>query len=119
MFREPLRGREAEYPENRVPLAAEKKKVAVIGGGPAGVQAMLTLVERGHDVTLYEREAQIGGNLRYASLDPRKKDVKQFLTYLQNQAKVTAGADEHRGDTGNAQKGRLRRDHCSCRFDAD
>jgi 2,4-dienoyl-CoA reductase-like NADH-dependent reductase (Old Yellow Enzyme family)/thioredoxin reductase len=85
----PFRGKETEYPEGRVPPAAEKKKMAVIGGGPAGVQAMLTLVERGHDVTLYEKEAEIGGNLRHASLDPRKKDVRQFLTYLQNQAKVT------------------------------
>jgi 2,4-dienoyl-CoA reductase-like NADH-dependent reductase (Old Yellow Enzyme family)/thioredoxin reductase len=85
----PFRGKEKEYPENRVPLAAVKKKMAVVGGGPAGIQAMLTLVERGHDVTLYEKEAEIGGNLRHATLDPRKKDVKQYLTYLQNQAKVT------------------------------
>ena len=85
----PFRGKEAEYPENRVPLAAEKKKMAVVGGGPAGIQAMITLVERGHDVTLYEKAAEIGGNLLHASLDPRKKDVKQYLTYLQNQAKVT------------------------------
>ncbi|MCL2125914.1 MAG: NAD(P)/FAD-dependent oxidoreductase [Oscillospiraceae bacterium] len=82
----PIRGIEEKFPENRVPLAAEKKKMAVIGGGPAGIQAMQTLVERGHDVTLYEKEAEIGGNLRNAVLDPRKTDVKQYLTYLQNQA---------------------------------
>ena len=85
----PFRGKENLYPENRVPLAAVKKKVAVIGGGPAGVQAMLTLVERGHDVTLYEKEAEIGGNLINAVLDPRKTDVKQYLTYLQDQARLT------------------------------
>ena len=85
----PFRSLEAKYPENRVPLAPEKKKMAVIGGGPAGIQAMQTLVERGHDVTLYEKEAEIGGNLRNAVLDPRKTDVKQYLTYLQNQAKMT------------------------------
>lgn len=82
----PIRGKTDKYPENRVPIAAEKKKVAVIGGGPAGVQAMLTLVERGHDVTLYEKEAVIGGNLNYASLDPRKADVKEYLMYLRRQA---------------------------------
>lgn len=85
----PFKGREAEYPENRVPPAAVRKKAAVVGGGPAGVQAMLTLVERGHDVTLYEREAEIGGNLIFAARDPRKEDVKQYLTYLRNQTAAT------------------------------
>jgi len=47
------------------------------------------LVERGHDVTLYEKEPEIGGNLRNAVLDPRKTDVAQYLTYLQNQARIT------------------------------
>ena len=85
----PFRGKESIYPDGKVTPAPEKKKVAVIGGGPAGIQAMITLVERGHDVTLYEKEAEIGGNLRNAVLDPRKTDVQQYLTYLQNQAKVT------------------------------
>jgi len=85
----PFTGKEAEYPENRVPLAAEKKKIGIVGGGPAGVQAMLTLVERGHDVTLYEKNSEIGGNLIYATRDPRKTDVLQYLSYLQNQAKTT------------------------------
>ena len=85
----PIFSRQDKYPEGRVLPAAEKKKIAVIGGGPSGIQAMLTLVERGHDVTLYEKEAEIGGNLRNAVLDPRKEDIKQYLTYLQNQARVT------------------------------
>ena len=85
----PFRAKETLYPENRVQLAPVKKKVAVVGGGPAGMQAMQTLVERGHDVTLYEKDAEIGGNLRKAVLDPRKNDIGQYLTYLQNQAKET------------------------------
>ena len=85
----PFRARTEKYPENRVPVAAEKKKVAVIGGGPAGIQAMQTLVERGHDVTLYEKDEEVGGNLRKAILDPRKTDIAQYLEYLQNQVRMT------------------------------
>ena len=85
----PFRSRQAKYPDSRAPLADVKKKIAVVGAGPAGIQAMMTLVERGHDVTLYEKESEPGGNLRYASLDPRKIDIKRYLTYLQNQVKKT------------------------------
>ena len=94
----PFIGRNEEYPEGRVPLAQIKKKVAVIGGGPAGVQAMQTLVERGHDVTLYEKNAEVGGNVAKAALLPAKRDVGQYLEYLKNQvahtsAKVLLGTE--------------------------
>jgi 2,4-dienoyl-CoA reductase-like NADH-dependent reductase (Old Yellow Enzyme family)/thioredoxin reductase len=82
----PFIGRSAEYPEGRVPPAPVKKKVAVIGGGPAGIQAMQTLLERGHDVTLYEKSGEIGGNVKNAALLPDKKDVGVYLEYLKNQA---------------------------------
>ena len=42
------------------------KKVAVIGGGPAGMQAAITCAERGHDVTLYEKSGELGGQLLHA-----------------------------------------------------
>jgi 2,4-dienoyl-CoA reductase-like NADH-dependent reductase (Old Yellow Enzyme family)/thioredoxin reductase len=82
----PYVGRSAEYPDGRVPAAPVKKKVAVIGGGPAGITAMQTLLERGHDVTLYEKSGDVGGNVRNAALLPDKKDVGQYLDYLKNQA---------------------------------
>lgn len=86
----PFVGRTAEFPEGRVPQAAQKKKVGVIGGGPAGIQAMQTLVERGHDVTLYEKSGEIGGLVKYAAMLPAKKDVGQYLEYLKNQAVHTS-----------------------------
>ncbi len=79
-----------QYPDAKVPQANAKKKVAVIGGGPAGVVAMMTLVERGHDVTLYEKTDTIGGTLLKAAQLPFKIDVKNYVQYLQNQVKKTS-----------------------------
>ena len=67
--------------------AEVKKKVAVVGGGPAGVTALLTLIERGHDVTLYEMTDKIGGNVVPAAAAPFKLDMKDYLDYLQRQVK--------------------------------
>jgi pyruvate/2-oxoglutarate dehydrogenase complex dihydrolipoamide dehydrogenase (E3) component len=50
-----------------IPKADVRKRVMVIGGGPAGMQAAQTAVRRGHDVTLYERSSELGGRLREAS----------------------------------------------------
>ena len=82
----PFIGRMNRFPDSTVPLAKTKKKVAVVGGGPAGITAMQTLVERGHDVTLYEKAAEVGGNVAKAALMPAKKDVAQYHDYLKGQA---------------------------------
>lgn len=57
----PVNGREYRY--KTIPEAGEKKKVMVIGGGPAGMTAAQTLVKRGHSVTLYEKTDRLGGLL--------------------------------------------------------
>jgi 2,4-dienoyl-CoA reductase-like NADH-dependent reductase (Old Yellow Enzyme family)/thioredoxin reductase len=62
------------------PIAA--KKVAVIGGGPAGMKAAIVAAERGHKVTLYEKNFFLGGQLRhadYASFKWPLRDFKEFL----------------------------------------
>ncbi len=82
----PFIGNETEFPGARVPKAAVKKRVAVIGGGPAGIQALQTLCERGHDVTLYESGDRLGGNVVHGSVLPFKQDVKDYLDYLVCQA---------------------------------
>ncbi len=82
----PFLGNETEFPEGKVPKADLRKKVAVIGGGPAGIQALLTLCERGHDVTLYEMSGRLGGNVVHGSKLPFKQDVKDYLDYLVCQA---------------------------------
>ncbi len=82
----PFLGNETEFPGNRVKKAEEKRRVAVVGGGPAGIQAMLTLCERGHDVTLYEMSDQLGGNLIPGSAQSFKQDMRDYLKYLLFQA---------------------------------
>jgi 2,4-dienoyl-CoA reductase-like NADH-dependent reductase (Old Yellow Enzyme family)/thioredoxin reductase len=83
----PFLGNETEFPEGKVKKAEVKKKVAVIGGGPAGIQALQTLCERGHDVTLYEKTDRLGGHVVVGSALPFKQDVKDYLDYLVCQAK--------------------------------
>jgi 2,4-dienoyl-CoA reductase-like NADH-dependent reductase (Old Yellow Enzyme family)/thioredoxin reductase len=72
--------------DGEVPKAPVKKKVAVIGGGPAGITALTTLVDRGHDVTLYEKTGDLGGNVIGAAVPPFKTDCQDYLKWLVLQA---------------------------------
>jgi 2,4-dienoyl-CoA reductase-like NADH-dependent reductase (Old Yellow Enzyme family)/thioredoxin reductase len=87
----PFLGNETEFPEGKVKKADVKKRVAVIGGGPAGIQAMLTLCERGHDVTLYEMSDRLGGNVYAGSVLPFKQDLRDYLDYIIGQANKSPG----------------------------
>ncbi len=57
------------------------KRVAVVGAGPAGLACATALAERGHDVTLFERAHEIGGQFRYAREVPGKEDFHDTLRY--------------------------------------
>jgi 2,4-dienoyl-CoA reductase-like NADH-dependent reductase (Old Yellow Enzyme family)/NADPH-dependent 2,4-dienoyl-CoA reductase/sulfur reductase-like enzyme len=71
--------------DGRVPKAPVKKKVAVVGGGPAGITALTTLVDRGHDVTLYEKTGKLGGNVIGAAAPTFKIDCQDYLKWLELQ----------------------------------
>lgn len=75
----PLAGREAEFID--INPALKKKKVIVIGAGPAGMEAARTAAARGHDVVLYEKENEPGGMLRIGSAAPFKSDMKAYLDW--------------------------------------
>jgi 2,4-dienoyl-CoA reductase-like NADH-dependent reductase (Old Yellow Enzyme family)/thioredoxin reductase len=76
----PSLGRETKYAT--LPTATVKKKILIIGGGPAGMQAAQVASARGHEVTLYEREAELGGRLREASVLFKKTDThKRYLAW--------------------------------------
>lgn len=85
----PRVGREIEYPF--IPQAAVKKNVMIVGGGPAGMQAAQTAVERGHKVTLYEKADRLGGMLFTASSLPFKDDMRRYAEWMVKET-MTCGA---------------------------
>jgi len=66
--------------------AKEIKKYAVVGGGPAGMQASITLKKRGHEVDLYEKK-KLGGQFNLAHLTPQKKSMESLVPYYVNELK--------------------------------
>lgn len=66
---------------SNIPLPAKKKKIAVIGGGPGGMEAARTAAQRGHEVVLFEKEKELGGVLNMASVPEFKKDMKKYLNW--------------------------------------
>lgn len=73
---------------------AVKRKVAVVGGGPAGMKAALTAAERGHRVTLFEKSGELGGLLRHADFPSFKWTLRDFKNYLTAQVQK-AGIEVH------------------------
>ncbi|HSR12621.1 MAG TPA: FAD-dependent oxidoreductase, partial [Thermodesulfobacteriota bacterium] len=69
----------------RTSPAPQAKRVCVIGGGPAGMEAARVLALRNHQVTLLEKESDLGGLLRYAAVPDFKGEMRRFLEYLKLQ----------------------------------
>jgi len=78
----PRAGRELEY---TIESTQSPKKVFVIGGGPAGMEAAIVAAARGHKVTLAEKGNGLGGQLLVAALPPYKEELANFNKYLANQ----------------------------------
>ena len=74
---------------NQVAPAEVKKKVVVVGGGPAGMKAAVTAAQRGHQVILLEKESVLGGQLICSEYDATKQDLKRFKNYLITQLQKT------------------------------
>ena len=86
----PESGREAEM--NMAIPPAKKKKVLIVGGGVAGMQAAITCADRGHDVILCEKTNRLGGILLCEENVPFKEKVAQYLD-RQARASVDAGVE--------------------------
>jgi 2,4-dienoyl-CoA reductase (NADPH2) len=66
-----------------------RKKIAVVGGGMAGVSAATVAAERGHDVTLFEASGDIGGQFDMAANVPGKEEFKETIRYFRRQLQIT------------------------------
>lgn len=88
-------GHEREY---EIKPATRKKRVMVVGGGPAGMEAARVAALRGHDVSLYERERRLGGSLPLAAVvkGAEREDLESIVRYLERQI-TASGVKIHRG----------------------
>ncbi|MDR2355936.1 MAG: FAD-dependent oxidoreductase [Clostridiales Family XIII bacterium] len=86
-----------------LPAPQRKKRVAVIGGGPAGMTAAVTAAQRGHGVTLFEKAGSLGGKLNFADFAPFKYPLATYKNWLIHQlekstVEVKLNAEARPGD---------------------
>jgi 2,4-dienoyl-CoA reductase (NADPH2) len=82
--------------------AAQRRRYAVVGAGPAGLAAATTLAERGHEVHLYEASAEIGGQFNMAKKIPGKEEFSETLRYFRRRLEAT-GVRLHLGVRASAE----------------
>ena len=81
----PIMGREFEWGDEKLKKNGQGRTVAVVGGGPAGFEAALTLAKRGFKVVLFEAKERIGGTVKLAAVPPCKMMLGEFIDTMEAQ----------------------------------
>jgi mycofactocin system FadH/OYE family oxidoreductase 2 len=92
----PATGREKEWGIGTLTKASKKKRVMVVGGGPAGLEAARVAALRGHKVALYERAKELGGQVNLASRLPGREEIGEIAGWLIRQM-PKCGVEVHLG----------------------
>jgi 2,4-dienoyl-CoA reductase (NADPH2) len=88
-------GRELEW--GALPgLAASSRRVVVVGGGPGGLETARLAAEAGHQVVLYERDTELGGQVRVAAAGPTRQELLDLIFFLEREVE-RVGVDVRRG----------------------
>ena len=83
----PTVGREKIWGIGTLKPADVRKKILIIGGGPAGQETARVARERGHDVVIYEKETDLGGRVRLQARLPRMSEIGDITSWLERQVK--------------------------------
>ena len=97
----PSAGREWVWDGDRFDPAPERRRVLVVGGGPAGLEAARVAAERGHDVTLLERTEALGGQFRLAGRQPSRGHILDLLDWYAGRL-AALGVDVRLGTAASA-----------------
>ncbi|MFI5421012.1 MAG: FAD-dependent oxidoreductase, partial [Nitrososphaerales archaeon] len=81
----PAAGREQSRGIGKLGRASSRKKILVIGAGPAGLEAARVASERGHVVTIYEKSGEIGGQVKWAKMLPGRADIGSIISWYATQ----------------------------------
>ena len=98
----PAVGRDAELGSGTLVPASQPRRVVVIGGGPAGLEAAWVAAARGHDVVLLERDAELGGKIRLAHQLPGREEMRYFAEWRADECR-RRGVEIRLGVTADAE----------------